>query len=113
MIHKGVVLLRIQYLEHCRRGVAEGTLVEFVDFVDQQNRIPALGFPDGLDDFSGKCADVSPAVSADFRFISNSTQADSDKLPVQCACDGLGKGGFSDPGRTGEAENRAFQGFLQ
>ena len=108
MIHKGVILLRIQHLEHCRRRIAEGTLVEFVDFVNQQYRISALGFSDGLDDFSGKCPDVSPAVPADISFISNSTQADSDKLPVQCACDGLGKRGFSDPGRTGEAENRAF-----
>ena len=47
-------------------------------------------------------------MTPNFRFIPHTPEGQADKLPVCRAGDGLGDGGFSDAGRTDQAQDRTF-----
>ena len=80
MIHEGRVLLWIQHLQHRRGGIAPKILTHFVDLIQQDQRIGGFGLFQRLNNFTGHRANVSPAVTANFAFITHPAQRDTNKF---------------------------------
>ena len=74
MIHKGVVLRRVQDFQQCCGGIAAKIRAEFVDFIQHEYGIFCAGASQALYDASGQCADVGAAVSSNFRFVADAAQ---------------------------------------
>ena len=76
VIPERLVLLRIEDLEQRRRGIAAIIAPEFVDLVEHQNRVLRAGPPDRLNQSARHSADIRPPMSAQFRLVMHTAQAD-------------------------------------
>ena len=80
MVAEREVLFRIQDFEKRRDGIAAEIATEFVDLVENEDRIVGTGLFHALDDAAGKSADVSAAMSADFRFVFHAAEGDRERI---------------------------------
>ena len=71
MVDKGVVLLPVQNFEQCGRRVPAKIIAEFIDLIEQQNRILGAGLPNGVDNPSRHGANIGAPVAADIRLIAD------------------------------------------
>ena len=113
MIRKGVILLRIEHFEQSRGGIPAEIGPDFVDLVEENDRITAFDASETLNDASGKRADISAAMAANFGFVMHATKGDAGEFPAQGVGDAFAQGGFSHTGRAYEAKNRSFQAVVQ
>ena len=113
MVHKGGVLLRVEYLQQSRGGVAAEVVAEFVDFVQQEDRVDGAGLAQRLDDLARQGADIGLAVPADFRLVADPTQGYPDELAVDRPGHRTAQAGLSGTRGSDETENRSFGFFLQ
>ena len=74
MVLEHVVLFRIQNFQQRRRRVAPEISRHLIHFVEHEHRVLGSGFLHRLNDLSWQRADIGAAMSADFSFITHSTQ---------------------------------------
>ena len=75
-----MVLFRIENFQQCRARVATEVRTELVDFIEQQHRINRAGLLHHLNNLTGKGADIGAAMTANFCFITHTTQRQANKL---------------------------------
>ena len=105
MVPEGVVLLRVQHLQHGGGGVAPEVVAHFVDFVQQNQRVPAAGLAHGFHDPAGHGAQIGFPVAPDIRLVPDAAQGNPDVFPAQGFGDGFGYGGFAHAGRPRQADD--------
>src|SRR5262249_11782189 len=105
VVHEGVVLRRIQYLEEGRRRIAAPVRADLVDLVEHEDGITGLRAAERLDDATGHGAGVRPAMPPDLRLIADAAQRHPRELSPQRSGDALAEAGFAHAGRSHEAED--------
>ena len=108
MVGERVVLRRVEHFQQRRRRVAPEIRADLVQFVQQNDRIPALNAAQRLNDPSGHRAHISAPVAANFRLIAHAAERDAGELAPQRVRHAFAERGFADAGRADQAENRAF-----
>ena len=107
------VLLRVEHLEHRRRGVAAEVGAHLVDLVEHEHRVGRAGVAQRADDRAGHRADVGAAVAADLGLVAHAAHADALELAAERAGDRLAERRLADAGRADEAEDRAARVRLE
>ena len=107
VVAEGVVLGRVEHLEHRRGRVAAEVGAHLVDLVDHEDGVARAGVAQGADDRPGQGADVGAAVAADLGLVADAADRDALELAAQRLGDRAPEAGLADPGRADEAEDRA------
>ena len=71
MVAERVVLLRVEYFQKRRRGVAAVVRAELVNLVEHHHGVVDSGAAYALNNSSGHRADVSTAVAAKLRLVAH------------------------------------------
>src|SRR5438093_556108 len=100
---------RIEHLEQRRRRITAEVHRHLVDFVEQEDRIHRAGLLHHLNDLARKCADVGPAVAADFGLVAHPAERQPHELAVHRAGDRLRQRRLADARRSGEGEDRRLR----
>ncbi|EAQ13717.1 hypothetical protein RB2654_03349 [Maritimibacter alkaliphilus HTCC2654] len=111
VVHEGRVLLRVEHFEHRRGRVAAEILPHLVDFIEQDERVRGLGLFQRLNDLAGHRADIGPAVTANFAFVTHAAQRDANELAPRGLGDRFAQRRLTDTRRTDEAHDRPLQLF--
>ena len=82
VVPERVVLLRVQHLQHGRRGVAPEVVAHLVNLVQQKHRVLGTGLAHGIYYPAGDGAHVGAPVTANLRLVPHPAQRHPDKLPV-------------------------------
>ncbi len=106
MIAERHVLLRIQHFQQCGSRIAAHVRRHFVDLIEQEQWVFNPHFGHFLDQFTRHRANVSPAMTADFRFITHAAQRHTDVFTPCCFSDGLAQRGFTYPRRPHQTQDR-------
>ena len=109
VVPEGVVLGRVQRLQHRGGRVAPHVPGQLVDLVQQEHRVHGLALADGGYDAPRHRAHIGLAVSADLRLVVHAAQGQAGELAVQGPGDGLGDGGLAHAGRADQADDGALQ----
>ena len=88
MVGKGIVLLRVQYLQQRRGRVAPKIIAQLVNFVQHKERVARPHPAHRLNDAAGQRPDIGAPVAPNFRLIAHAAQAHPHKLAAQ----GVGNG---------------------
>jgi hypothetical protein len=99
------VLLGIQYLQQCGRGIPPPVGAKFVHLVQHDHRVLGSDPSHGLQDPARQGADISSAVAADLGFIMHPSEAHAHEFSIERPCNGLAEGCFADPRGSDKAEN--------
>ena len=105
MVAERLVLLRVEHLEHRRRGIAAEVGAHLVELVDQQHGVHRLGVANRTDDAPGHRADVRAPVTADLRLVAHAADRQPRELALERAGDRLAERGLADAGRADETED--------
>ena len=108
IVFERAVLLGVQHFQQGAGRVALVVACQFVDFVQQNDRVRGLGRRDGADDAAGHGTDVGAAVAANFCFIVYAAQAHAGELPVHTLGNGMGNARLADARRANQADNLAL-----
>ncbi len=110
VIAEGVVLLRVEHLEHRRRRIAleRPAPAELVDLIEHEDRVIHPDAPEPLDDPPRQRPDVRAPVAAHLRLIAHAAERDAVELTPGRARDGLPERGLAHARRPDEAQNRAL-----
>ena len=103
MVAEAGILCRVQNLQQCRRRIALIIAAEFVNFVEQQQRVFALGLNESRHNAAGHGAYVGLPMSPDVRLVPNAAQAQAGQLPVQRPGNGNRNGCFAHARRADQA----------
>ena len=106
MIGEGAVLLGVENLEQCRGRIAPKIRPDFVELIQQDDRIAAFHAAQGLDDAAGHCAHIGPAMAPDFRLIPHSTQRNAGKFSAESIRQAFTKGRLTHARRSHQAQDR-------
>src|SRR6266446_5341148 len=106
-IDKSVVLARVEHFEQRARRIAAKIGADLVDLVEHENRIARAGVPQLLDDAARHRADVSAAMTANFRFVAHAAETDPREFAAQRVSDRLPETGFANTRRPEETHNWA------
>ena len=107
VVAEGVVLRRVEDLEHRARRVAAEVGAHLVDLVDHEHGVARAGVAQGADDRPRHRADVGAPVAADLGLVADAADRDALELAAERAGDRAPEAGLADPGRADEAEDRA------
>ena len=107
VVAKGVVLRRVEHLEHRARRVAAEVGAHLVDLVDHEHRVARSRVAQRADDRAGHRADVGAAVAADLGLVAHAADRDPLELASKRAGDRPPEARLADSGRADEAEDRA------
>ena len=113
VIAEGVVLLRIQRLEQCRRRIAAEVAAQLVDLVEHHHRVVGFGSANALDNLARQRADVGAPMASNLRLVVHSAQRDALELAAQCTSDGPAQAGLTHSRRPNKAEDRPLHIRLQ
>ena len=108
MVLEGMVLFRIQHFQKCGSRVTAVIHTHLVNFVQQEERIANARLRDALDDLTRQRTDVRATVTADFGFVTNTTQSHAYELTARCASNRLTQARLTDARGTHQAKNRAL-----
>jgi hypothetical protein len=111
MIGERVVLRRIQNFEQCRGRIAPKISANFIEFVEQDDGITTFDTPKRLDDPTGQGANVSAAMTANFRFVAHATKSDASEFAAESIGDAAAQRSLTDAGRADKAEDGTFDLF--
>ncbi|MNB88452.1 hypothetical protein D3C75_354660 [compost metagenome] len=103
------VLFRIQHFKQGRRRVAAHIGRHFVDLIQQEQWVFNAYFRHFLDQLARHRADIGPAVTADFGFVTNAAQRHTDVFTSGRFGNGLPQRGFTHPRRSYQAQDRALE----
>ncbi len=109
MVGKGVVLFRIQYLEHGRGRITPEIGRHLVDLIQQEQGITHPHLGQVLDDLARQGADIGAPVTTDLRLVAHATQGHARELAVGGAGDGPAQGGLAHTGWPHQAQDRALE----
>src|SRR5918993_5258960 len=87
MVIERPILLGIEHLQHGGGGVAPVVRREFVDFVEEHDRVYSPGLLHGRNNATRHGADVGAAVASDFRLITHTAETDADESTPHCRRD--------------------------
>ena len=113
VVHKAVVLFRVQHFQQGRRGVPAEIHAHLVHFVQQKDRVLGSGFLHHLDDLPRQGSDIGPAMPPDLGLVPDSSQRQPDELASGSPGYGTRQRRFPHSGRTHQAENRTLGVFHQ
>ena len=113
MIGEGVVLRRVEHLEHRRRGIAAEVRRELVDLVEHEHRVLAPGLTQRREDAAGQRADVGAPVAADLRLVAHAAERQAHELAAERARDRAAERGLAHARRTGQAQDRPLLSRIQ
>src|SRR5690606_16681010 len=99
-----MVLLGIEHLEQSRRRAARGVLGNFVDLVEQEDRI-ARRAAKAAQNAPGPGVRERLAMPANLGLVVHATERNAHELAAQPFGDRTGERGLADAGRAGEAEH--------
>ena len=102
-----MILCRIEHFEQRARRVTTKIRADFVDLVEHKNRIARAAAAQLLNDPARHRADVSAAMSADFRFITHPAETNPHKLAAESVGDGLTEAGLANARRPEKTKDRA------
>ena len=77
VVGERVVLGWVEDLEERGGGIAAEVAAEFIDFVEEDDRVAGAGAADFGDEAAGHGTDVGAAVAADVGFVANAAEADA------------------------------------
>ena len=109
MILELVVLFGIEHLEQRRGRIAAEVLAELVDLIQQEQRIARPGLLEVVDDLARHRADIGPTVTADFGFVTHTTERLAHEFTTRRLGDALAERGLADTRRADEAQDRPLQ----
>src|SRR6185437_16187823 len=107
------VLRRVEHLEQRGGWVAAKIRADLVNFVEQDDGVPAFSAPKRVQNATGKRADIRAAMATDFRFVPHAAQRDAREFSSQRVRNAFAKRRLSHPWRPNEAKNRAFDLLLE
>src|SRR5918993_3027083 len=110
MVIERPILLGIEHLQHGGGGVAPVVGREFVDFVEEHDRVYSPGLLHGRNNTTRHGADVGAAVTPDFRLITHTTETDADEATPHCRRDRASEAGLGDARGTNQAEELSCPG---
>ena len=110
VIGEAIVLGRVEDLEQRRSGVALIGRSQFVDFVEQEDRVFGAGLLHALNDAARHGPDIGATVAADVCLVTHAAERDSYVLAVHGAGDGFGDRGLANPRRAGKKQDRIATG---
>ena len=113
VVAESKVLFGVQYLKQCRGWISFVVTAQFIDLIEQHQRIHASCLLDGRDDSSRHCTDVSLAVTTDICLIAHTTQAHADIFSSHCCRNRLCNGCFSDTWRTNQTDDLSLDVWLK
>ena len=105
VVGKVVVLFRVQHLEHRARRVATEVARHLVDFVQEDNRVHALGTAQRLDKAAGHRSNVGAAVTTDFGLVTHATKRNADKVTLHRVRDGFHERRLAHARRANKAQD--------
>src|SRR6202020_2743325 len=103
IVAEGVVLLRVQHLQHRGGRVALYAGSKLVDLVEHHDAVAGAGLADRLNDVARQGADIRSAMAAGLRFVVHAAEADPDELAAHGARDRLTERRLADSGWPDEA----------
>ena len=106
---EGFVLLGVQGFEKCRGRVAAEVRADFVDFIQENQRILGLGLVNSFDETTGHSSDIGATMAADFRFVMDAAQGNAGKFASHGAGNGLGERGLADAWGAYETDDGRFR----
>jgi hypothetical protein len=112
MIGKSVVLLRVEHLQQSRGGIAAEVRTDFVDLIEQDNRIAGLHAPERLDNATGHGAHIGAAMAADLGLVAKPAEGETGELASQRVRQALAERSFADPGGADQAKDGPLRSFL-
>ena len=112
VIAEGGVLFRIEHFHQRRRRITSEIASELINLVQHKNRIQRLSSANSLNDLAGQCANVSAAMSADFRLVVHAAERDADKFAAHRSRNRFSERSFAHAGRPDEAQNRTLHARL-
>ena len=107
VVAEGVVLGRVEDLEHRAGRIAAEVGAHLVDLVDHEDGVAGAGVAERADDRARHRADVGAAVAADLRLVADAADRDPLEAAPERAGDRAPEAGLADAGRADEAEDRA------
>ena len=107
VVPEGIVLLRVEHLQHGRRWVTVHAGAKLVNFIEHHDAATGAGLFERLDDVAGQGADVGAPVAPDLGLVVHPAQRDPGKFATQRACDGLAQRSLANPRRPHQAQDRA------
>jgi len=103
-----MVLFRIEHLQQRCCRIAAEIIAHFVDFIENEQRIPAFDLVEVLHDAAWHRADIGAAVPTDFRFVTHAAKRHAHEFPVCGFGNALAKRCLADARRPDQAKNRTF-----
>ena len=82
MVCKCTVLLRVKHLKQCTCRISAIIFRKLIYFIKNYNRIGNAAAFNPFHDPSRHSADISPSVTADLSFISDTAETDADIFAV-------------------------------
>ena len=113
VVAEGKILLRVQHLQQRRGRVALVVAAQFVDLVQQHQRVHAARLFERGHDAAGHRADVSLAVAADVRLVAHAAQAHAHIFAAHRLGDGARNRSLADAGRAHQTDDLALDVRLQ
>ena len=108
MIGKFIILLGIEDLKKCGRGISLVICTYFVDLIEQHQRIFHLRLMESRRNASRHRTDVGSSVAADLRLIPHTAETDADVFFIQGSRHASRNRGLTGSRRACQAENRAL-----
>ena len=103
MVAEAGILCRVQNLQQRGRRVALVIAAEFVNFVEQQQRVFALGLNESRHNAARHSADICLAVAANLGLVTHAAERQAGQLPVQRPGNGNRNGCFAHARRADQA----------
>jgi len=83
VIVEAMILLRIENFEQRGRRIAPEVHSHLVDFVEQEERVRALGLAHRLDDLAGHRTDIGAPMAANFGFVAHAAKRHADEFTAR------------------------------
>ena len=100
MIPEFAVLFTVQHFQKSGESISFIVCTDFIDLIQQHNRIFYSGRTDSGGNTTGHCTHISSSVAAYLRFVPHTAQRNADIRFLHCPCQRFCNGRFSGARRT-------------
>ena len=108
MVTETGILFRVQRFQQSGSGVAPEVACHLIHLIQQNQRIRAFCHHNSIDNFTGHCADVRPAMAADFGLIAHTAQRHAHILSSKTCRNRACNAGFANARRAHQTNNLAL-----
>ena len=105
MVIEGAVLFRVQGFQQSGCGVAPEISCQFIDLVQQHQRVGTLGRDHGRNDLTRHRANIGAAMTTDLGFIPHTTQAQAHIFAPKALGDGTSDTGLTHTRRACQTDD--------